>query len=143
MPVMRPVAGRDQLVVRIEQIGRRVDLDRGLVAAARARVAAHAHDGRVRQQQRHRVVEPRVRGGAAGAEGVGDRVVEVACLPGGSGVSLFTEPPSASTLPLGRMTAFIWMRPVDMFGPGVQLGEGAERSMISVVAVAGCRRRSS
>ena len=67
-----------------------------------------------------------------------DRVVQVrhACPPG-SGLSLFTEPPSASTLPLGRMTAFIWMRPVDMLGPAVQLGEAAERSMISVVAVAG------
>jgi hypothetical protein len=50
---------------------------------------------------------------------------------------LLTEPPSASTLPLGRMTAFIWMRPVDMLGPGVQLGEAAERSMISVERVAG------
>jgi hypothetical protein len=35
------------------------------------------------------------------------------------------------------MTAFIWMRPVDILGPGVQLGETAERSMISVVFVAG------
>src|SRR5262245_7261150 len=63
-----------------------------------------------------------------------------ACLPGVLGTSLFTEPPSASTLPLGRMTAFIWMRPVDILGPGVQLGEAAERSMISVVAVAGMVR---
>ena len=60
-----------------------------------------------------------------------------ACLPAGLGLSLFTEPPSASTVPLGRMTAFIWMRPVDILGPGVQLGETAERSMISVVSVAG------
>src|SRR5512133_809205 len=60
-----------------------------------------------------------------------------ACLPGLSGLSLFNEPPSASTLPLGSMTAFIWIRPVDILGPGVQLGEAAERSMISVVAVAG------
>src|SRR5260370_1216330 len=60
-----------------------------------------------------------------------------ACLPAGSGLSLFTEPPSASTLPLGRMIAFIWIRPVDILGPGFQLGETAERSMISVVGVAG------
>src|SRR5262245_33034041 len=60
-----------------------------------------------------------------------------AVLPGVFGVSLFTEPPSASTLPLGRMTAFIWMRPVDMLGPGVQLGEVKDRSMISVELVAG------
>jgi len=58
-------------------------------------------------------------------------------LPGVSGDSLFSEPPSASTLPLGKMTAFIWIRPVDMLGPAVQLGEAAERSMISVVAVDG------
>ena len=54
-----------------------------------------------------------------------------------SGLSLLTEPPSASTLPFGRMMAFIWMRPVDMFGPGVQFGDAAERSMISVEGVAG------
>jgi hypothetical protein len=48
-----------------------------------------------------------------------------------------TEPPIATTVPSGRMTASIWMRPVDMLGPGVQLGLGAERSMISVEAVAG------
>src|SRR5437868_2575337 len=60
-------------------------------------------------------------------------------LPAGEGLSLLTEPPSASTLPLGRMTAFIWMRPVDIEGPGVQVQScgSAERSMISVVAVAG------
>ena len=55
----------------------------------------------------------------------------------GFGLSLFTDPPSASTVPLGRMIAFIWIRPVDISGPGVQLGETAERSMISVVFVAG------
>src|SRR5215471_6892940 len=60
-----------------------------------------------------------------------------ACLLAGAGLSLFTEPPSASTLPLGRMMAFISTRPVDILGPGVQLGEAAERSMISVVLVAG------
>src|SRR5262245_47870830 len=60
-----------------------------------------------------------------------------ACLPAGLGLSLLTGPPSASTVPLGRMTAFIWMRPVDIVGPGDQLGEAAERSMSSVVFVAG------
>ena len=60
-----------------------------------------------------------------------------AVFPGVLGLSLFTEPPSASTLPLGRMTEFIWMRPVDMLGPGVQLGVPADRSIISVELVAG------
>src|SRR5262249_59890792 len=49
----------------------------------------------------------------------------------------FTDPPSASTLPSGRMTAFMCTRPVDMLGPAVQTGEAAERSMISVEGVAG------
>ena len=58
-------------------------------------------------------------------------------LPGVLGLSLLADPPWASTLPSGSKTAFIWMRPEDMLGPGVQAGEGAERSMISVVLVAG------
>jgi hypothetical protein len=58
-------------------------------------------------------------------------------FPGVSGLSLFNEPPSASTFPFGRMIAFISMRPVDMFGPAVHDGEAAERSIISVLAVAG------
>src|SRR5216683_2744509 len=60
-----------------------------------------------------------------------------ACLPAGLGLSLFTDPPSASTLPLGRMTAFIWIRPVDMLGPGVQVGLAVDRSITSVELVAG------
>src|SRR5262245_21668096 len=60
-----------------------------------------------------------------------------ALLPGLLGDSLFSAPPSASTLALGRMTAFIWMRPVDMLGPGVQLGEVNDRSMICVELAAG------
>src|SRR5262252_1430146 len=60
-----------------------------------------------------------------------------ACLPCGCGLSLLIEPPSASILPLGRMIAFIWVRPVDILGPGVHCGEAAERSMISVELVAG------
>jgi len=50
---------------------------------------------------------------------------------------LFNEPPSASTFPFGKITAFIWIRPVDIDGAAFQLGVAAERSMISVVAVAG------
>src|SRR3954447_22856718 len=60
-----------------------------------------------------------------------------ACLPAGSGLSLLTEPPSARTLPFGRIMAFIWIRPVDMDDAGFQAGVVSERSMISVVAVAG------
>src|SRR4029450_7241330 len=60
-----------------------------------------------------------------------------ACLPAWSGMPWCTEPPPASTVPLGRMTAVIWMRPVDILGPDVQRGDAAERSMISVVLVAG------
>ncbi len=54
-----------------------------------------------------------------------------------SGLSLFTEPPDARTFPLGRMIAFIWIRRVDMLGPGVQVGVAEERSMISVLLLAG------
>ena len=43
----------------------------------------------------------------------------------------------ASTLPLGRMIAFISMRGWDMAGPVTQCGLAAPMSMISVVAVAG------
>src|SRR5689334_10434625 len=60
-----------------------------------------------------------------------------ACFPAGDGLSLFTDPPSASTFPFGSMTAFIWIRPDDIGGPAVQLGVETDRSMISVVAVAG------
>src|SRR5262245_24201371 len=58
-------------------------------------------------------------------------------LPGWSGASMFSEPPEARILPLGSMVAFMWILAVDIFGPGVQAGEAAERSIISVVRVAG------
>ena len=51
--------------------------------------------------------------------------------------SSFVDPPSVSTLPVGRSTAFISMRGCDMGGPICQAGTAAERSMTSVVAVAG------
>ena len=51
--------------------------------------------------------------------------------------SSFNDPPVATTFPLGRIVAFIWMRGWDIGGPVVQAGVAAERSMISVVAVAG------
>jgi hypothetical protein len=34
------------------------------------------------------------------------------------------------------MTAFIWIRPVDMLGPGVHAGDAADRSIVSVELVA-------
>src|SRR5262245_53090836 len=49
------------------------------------------------------------------------------------------EPPSNNTLPLGRMTAFISILPADMgaFVRVTHAGVAAEKSMISVEAVAG------
>ena len=47
------------------------------------------------------------------------------------------EPPIASTLPLGRIVAFISMRACDIDGPYSQCSGVAAVSMISVVAVAG------
>ena len=47
------------------------------------------------------------------------------------------EPPRASTCPLGRSVAFISIRGCDIAGPYCHCGAGADRSMISVVAVAG------
>jgi hypothetical protein len=40
-------------------------------------------------------------------------------------------------LPFGRIVALSWILPCDIGGPLCQAGVGAERSMISVVAVAG------
>ena len=51
--------------------------------------------------------------------------------------SLLTDPPVASTLPFGRMVALIWMRARDIAGPLCHTGVGADKLMISVVAVAG------
>ena len=51
--------------------------------------------------------------------------------------SSFSEPPTVRTWPLGKIVAFISMRGADIAGPLVQAGVGTERSMISVVAVAG------
>jgi hypothetical protein len=48
-----------------------------------------------------------------------------------------TDPPSNSTLPSGRITAFISILPADIGALGVQAGVGAEKSMTSVLAVAG------
>jgi hypothetical protein len=53
-----------EAIVRIEQIGRTVDLDRRLVGSARSGVAAHAHDGCVRKEQGRGVVKARIRSGA-------------------------------------------------------------------------------
>src|SRR5207253_8901751 len=47
------------------------------------------------------------------------------------------DPPSARILPVGRMTASIWIRGPDMELVERQLGLGCERSMISTVSVAG------
>ena len=47
------------------------------------------------------------------------------------------EPPSARTLPVGRSTAFIWMRGADIGGSARQAAAGCERSMISALSVAG------
>src|SRR6202030_4435086 len=77
--------GSDQAIVRIEQIRRRVNLNGSLIASARSRVAAHAHDSCIREEQCGGVVEARVGGGAAGAEGVGGGIVEVCSLSGGIG----------------------------------------------------------
>ena len=50
--------------------------------------------------------------------------------------SSLTEPPTASTLPSGSITAFISMRSCDiMLGPDCHAGVVAPRSMISVVAL--------
>jgi hypothetical protein len=51
--------------------------------------------------------------------------------------SLFVDPPTASTFPFGRIVALIWIRGWDIDGPYCHAGVGADRSMISVVAVAG------
>src|SRR5262245_25202670 len=51
--------------------------------------------------------------------------------------SSFRDPPMASTRPLGRMVAFISIRGCDIEGPNCHCGVPADRSMISVVAVAG------
>src|SRR5262245_28701680 len=51
--------------------------------------------------------------------------------------SSFKEPPTASTFPFGRIVAFISIRDWDMEGPGLHLGDAAERSMSSVVLVEG------
>ena len=51
--------------------------------------------------------------------------------------SSLAEPPSASTVPFGRIVAFISMRGCDIGGPYCHWGVAADRSMISVVAVAG------
>src|SRR5690242_15851493 len=47
------------------------------------------------------------------------------------------EPPSARILPVGRMTASIWMRGPDIDAVVRQLGLGWDRSMISTLSVAG------
>src|ERR1700730_17139369 len=51
--------------------------------------------------------------------------------------SSFREPPRAIILAFGGIVAFILIRGWDMDGPYVQLGEGADRSISSVVAVDG------
>src|SRR6266508_815640 len=51
--------------------------------------------------------------------------------------SLTNEPPLASTLPLGRITALIWMRGSDIGGSERHAGDVCDRSIISAVAVAG------
>src|SRR3989449_1496254 len=51
--------------------------------------------------------------------------------------SSFLEPPSASTLPFGRIVAFISIRGCDIGGPNCHWGEAADRSIISVLTVAG------
>ena len=47
------------------------------------------------------------------------------------------DPPSARILPVGRMTAFIWMRGADIGAIVRQRGVASDRSMISALAVAG------
>ena len=47
------------------------------------------------------------------------------------------EPPSARILPVGRMTASIWMRGPDIGFVKRQAGLDCDRSMISAVAVEG------
>ncbi len=51
--------------------------------------------------------------------------------------SSFTDPPIASTLPFGRIVAFISMRGCDIGGPVLPPRRRRRQSMISVVAVAG------
>ena len=51
--------------------------------------------------------------------------------------SSFTEPPTAKTLPSGKITAFISIRALLMLGPDCHAGVGAPKSMISLVLVAG------
>src|SRR3989449_3515302 len=51
--------------------------------------------------------------------------------------SSWAEPPRASTRPFGSRVAFISIRGCDIGGPYRHWGVGADRSMISVVAVAG------
>ena len=51
--------------------------------------------------------------------------------------SSFSEPPTVRTLPLGSIVAFISMRGCAIFGPVTHAGEDADRSIISVVLVAG------
>ena len=52
------------------------------------------------------------------------RIVKVRALPRRSGALIVDRAAAVSTLPFGRSTAFIWMRPVDMLGPGAQTGSG-------------------
>ena len=116
---------RGRRAVGVEQIGGRVDLDVLLVGAA-CRVSAHQHDGRVRQEQRPGVIQARIGVGARGAERVRGRIVEIgvqAALVAAS--SSFTDPPMASTLPFGRMVAFISIRGWDIGGPNCHDGVGA------------------
>ena len=51
--------------------------------------------------------------------------------------SSFFDPPTARIFPFGRIVAFISIRGCDIAGPYCHCGAGADRSMISVVAVAG------
>src|ERR1700674_731577 len=46
------------------------------------------------------------------------------------------DPPDTRTLPLGRMVAFNWTRPLTIFGPSTHAGDGTDRSISSVVSVA-------
>src|SRR5262249_41604705 len=70
-------AGGDQLIVRVKEVGWLVNLDRGLVAAAIARIAPHTHYRRVWKEQRRRVIQTRVGSSTSRGEGVGERIVEV------------------------------------------------------------------
>lgn len=51
--------------------------------------------------------------------------------------SSFSEPPKASTCPVGRMVAFISMRGWLMLGPNVHASGDFDKSINSVVAVEG------